>query len=43
MNINRFAPVAAAMAITLLAAQPVSAQQELIYGNWTPPQVVKQP
>ena len=38
MNINRFAPVAAAaVAVALLAAQPVSAQQELIYGNWTPP------
>ena len=38
MNINRFAPIAAAaMAVALLAAQPVSAQQELIYGNWTPP------
>jgi len=38
MNINRFAPIAvAAVAIALLAAQPVSAQQELIYGNWTPP------
>ncbi len=38
MNINRFAPMAvAAVAIALLAAQPVSAQQELIYGNWTPP------
>jgi len=38
MNINRFAPIAAAaVAVALLAGQPVSAQQELIYGNWTPP------
>lgn len=38
MNINRFAPiVVAAVAVALLAAQPVSAQQELVYGNWTPP------
>ena len=38
MNINRFAPIAAAaVSLVLLAGTPVSAQQELIYGNWTPP------
>lgn len=38
MNINRFAPIAAAaVSALLLAGTPVSAQQELIYGNWTPP------
>jgi TRAP-type C4-dicarboxylate transport system substrate-binding protein len=38
MNIKRFAPIAAAaVSVVLLAGTPVSAQQELIYGNWTPP------
>ncbi len=38
MTIKHFAPVAtAAFAVALLAAGTASAQQELVYGNWTPP------